>query len=490
MRTNLQACTACVALLAAAPVSAATYPAVELATIAGAVTPTTHPFLLTNTAQATAFVLAAQNDPSKNMQLLRLATSVKAWVANPILISSLETTYSGTDLNTYLNRFSVVTSGQGGAALFALSFAYYHFLYSLNIGFGDSATDAAAAFNARQILYIWAATGFRQNGQVIADYQSFTGTNSDGSEMTPADVWSGVGLQIGRGMLPFVAAEDIMSAGTFSNHEAIIQNFIVSMRDMLIGAANFHYDSSPYYDCHRYDNQAATVMTSLLALGWYTGDGALVNSLAGVPGYTSLEWSWPQQVEAQIYGVGEPARTCNEQTTFYDKYNPITVLGELTDRERNEPYQPFGYPTGSLESLMQAAHMFKDLGWDGYGFTGPDGQSIKVGIDYYAQYYAAYGSLTPASIPDTGTIADFAQYAGDAYVPTGGGEDVMGGDGLVWPYAIANTIYPGDDRIVAALGQAQALYQQELTASFGLVSYLPASKPDILSLMMQGATAN
>lgn len=139
---------------------------------------------------------------------------------------------------------------------------------------------------------------------------------------------------------------------------------------------------------------------------------------------------------------------------------------------------------------MQASHMFKDLGQDGYGFTGRDRQRIRARIGYYAQYYSAYGSLAPDSIAGTGVITDFAPYAGDAYVPTGRGKDVMGRDGPVCSYAIANTIYPGDRRIVAALDQAQAPYQQQLTASAALTSYLSTSKPDILSLMMQGSTAN
>ncbi|MGI4793697.1 MAG: hypothetical protein ACRYG8_06340 [Janthinobacterium lividum] len=173
MRPNLQACTVCVALLAAAPIAAATCSTVVLSIIAGAVAPTTHPFLLNNPAQATTSVLAAQNDPSKNTQLIRLATSVKALVVNPILISSLETTYSRTDSNTYLSRFSTFRSGPGNAALFQSTSAGYHILYSLNIGFGGSAMDAAATVDACQILCIQAATRVRQDGQVISNYRTF-----------------------------------------------------------------------------------------------------------------------------------------------------------------------------------------------------------------------------------------------------------------------------------------------------------------------------
>lgn len=120
------------------------------------------------------------------------------------------------------------------------------------------------------------------------------------------------------------------------------------MRDMLVGAGNFQHDAGPSYDCHRHDHEAATVMTSLLALGWYMGDDALVNGLASLLGYTAREWSRPRQIKAQIYGVSEPPRTRIQQTTFYDKYNPIAVLGELTNRRRNGSYQPFCYRPAAL----------------------------------------------------------------------------------------------------------------------------------------------
>lgn len=146
----------------------------------------------------------------------------------------------------------------------------------------------------------------------------------------------------------------------------------------LMGAANDHYTASPYPDCHRYDNQAATGLTDLLALGWYSGDCEPGGVLTTTP---LLDWTRPQQVETSTYGNNNSARTCNPTMTASDKCNPIAAAGEITDPERNEPYKPFGYTTGNVELLMQAGHMFRELGFDAYHFTGPQGQNIQMAIE-------------------------------------------------------------------------------------------------------------
>lgn len=478
MRKLLLACTACVGLLGFQAAQGATYPNVQLTKI----TPTgstAHPFLLTNAAQASAFLVAAQTDPGKTRALLRLAVSVKAYLANTSLLSSLNTPLTGSDLTAYMAGFSL-SSTTGGAAQYALIFSYYAYLTSLNLGFGDPVLAAQAKAEANSIVYAWAATGFRIGGVMINSYQQFTESNADGTAAPLVDAWSDVNLQVGRGMLAFVVAQDLLDDGTQpAANTTVIGSFIAHMRDMLIGAANYHYSYSPYYDCHRYDNQASTGLTDLLALAWYSGDAQLINNLAGVPTTSPLlSWTWPQQVEASIYGNNDSARSCNTVTTVNDKYNPIAAAGEITDRERNNPYKPFGYTTGNVESLMQAGHMFKDLGFDGYHFTGPQGQNIQMALDYYSQYYASYASASLAYIPATGTIPDFAQYAGDVYTSATPGADVMGSDGLVWPYVIGNTIYPKDSNVAAALNNASTL---------GTAAYIPTSNPDIFSLIMWGS---
>ncbi|MGI4800451.1 MAG: hypothetical protein ACRYG8_41770 [Janthinobacterium lividum] len=491
IRHSLLVCTACVALLCAAPVSAATYPDVELPRIPGASVPTVHPFLLADRASVEALIADAKISPGTAVALKRLAASVKSWVNNPAFIAQKTTPYSGTDLGQYMAQFSVFGGHGSGAALIALSLAFYHQIHLLDPSFGDAATDAAAANGARAIIWSWASAGFRPGGKLISSYQTFTGVDANGTPTRPDAIYASVNLQIGRGMFPLVLAQDIMQSTTPAEHNVTINAFLASMRDMLIQAANRHYANSNTFDCHRYDNQADAGMTGLLALGWYTGDMDLVNDLAGVPTAPKLlSWTWPQQVEAQIYGTGEGARSCNPQTSVGDKYNPVAARGEITDRERNEPHQSIGYPTGSLESLMQAARMFRKLGFDAYHFTGPHGQGIQAALDYYAQYYTAYASVGPATIPATGTIPDIAQYAGDAYTTAAAGAAVTGGDGLIWPYRIASTVYPEDAGIKAALDRAQALYNQERTATNGRTSYLPASTPDIMSLMMLGSRAN
>lgn len=48
----------------------------------------------------------------------------------------------------------------------------------------------------------------------------------------------------------------------------------------LVGAANDRYTAGGYPDCHRYDNQAATGLTDLLALARYSRDAKSFASLA------------------------------------------------------------------------------------------------------------------------------------------------------------------------------------------------------------------
>ncbi|MGI4850766.1 MAG: hypothetical protein ACRYGR_02350, partial [Janthinobacterium lividum] len=84
-----------------APVAtSAAYPAGVLASIPATVQ-TGHPFLLTNPQRVAVLIKAAGSDPSASMELTRLATSVKQWVADPAMIAQLETPYSGNDLRQY-----------------------------------------------------------------------------------------------------------------------------------------------------------------------------------------------------------------------------------------------------------------------------------------------------------------------------------------------------------------------------------------------------
>lgn len=69
----------------------------------------------------------------------------------------------------------------------------------------------------------------------------------------------------------------------------------------LIGAAGDCYTAGVDPDCHRYDKQAATGLTDLLALARYAGDAKSVAGLAGALMTTPLlERIWSRQVEASI----------------------------------------------------------------------------------------------------------------------------------------------------------------------------------------------
>lgn len=433
--------------------------------------PDGHPNILVTRTTALAFLTAAQTNTAKNIQLIRLDAYAKQVVANSVAVTTYETPVTGSELLPYLNNFSVFPTG---AAQVAVRLAYYVYLQGLGQGYGDAVIAAEAKTVANTILRNWATSGFRINGAAITSYDQF----HEATTVPPtadADVWSSVGLQIGRGILAYTIAADLLNDATKSQaDDTVINSFITTMRSLLIGAANDHYDYNYHYGCHRYDNQAEMVMAALAATGRYTNNAALVQTLAGTSTAAGLEWSWPQQMQGTIYGNGDTVRTCQDPADAGDTYNPVVSPGEITDRERVGDYKPFGYTGGNMLSMIEVAAILQNAGYQSYQFVGSKGQSLKLALDYYSWYVTTFLADQVVYLPASANYPDFTQYAGAIYTMANGAS-IMGADSLLAPYIIGNQVYPNDPKIVASLNKASSL---------GTTAYVPGSELDILIMMI------
>ncbi len=403
---------------------------------------------------AKALALTSSSRPEVRYALARVTASVKAALAN---LDSYTTPYVGTDLATYLDRFSTT------AAEAASQLALYAYLNQVNPSFGSADLAAQARTAAQAILLVWATESFQTtNGTAITSYTQFTSPG-----LSPAGVGGSVGLQIGRGLVYFTDALDMLNNGTIAASDlAALNQFVSRLLGVEIGASNYHYTnlgiSFPQTGCARFDNQASTQMLALATMGQYLGRSDVIEAIAASGTSSLLDWSLPQQIEGTIYGYADKPRTCSPFSyytpgQFYQTW--AVAPGEIVDRYRAQPGQPFGYTLGNLLTLEETSDVMTRAGYDVSDFKGDHGQSLQTALDYYGQYVDRYLSYQPSNLPSTGLIANFSQYAGTQFTSTTAGASVQGKDALLPPFVLGQHLYPSDNTIAAALTASEALAQ-------------------------------
>lgn len=428
------------------------------------VAPVGYPRVFETRAKALEFLKAARTDPSKAMVLKRLAGSVKILLPTA---ANYETPYTGCDIAVYTKQFSVAPMG---AAVAADRLALYAYLTSLGQGFGDATLGAAAQTAAETIMAAWAQGSFKIGGTPTTSYTAFCSA----APTPPPGVWASVGLQIGRGMVEFTNAVDLLrGANAPPSFIAVMDPFIARMLNLEIGATNQHY-SYATTGCGQYDNQASMQQLALAVMARYAGRSDVIEALAGVrPGL--LAWSFPQQVEGNIYGSNDMPRTCaavtfNRPGLF--RQSRVVAAGEIVDRYRAEPYQPFGYTLGSLTTLELVAKILQSSGYDARDYVGSKGQSLQAALDYYSWYITTFLSSDAVHIPDSGySYPDFSQYAGDA-LTRGGGASIENKDDLETPYLFGTTLYPADAKISGVLARTRTIGGAENKVPFAGLSPL------------------
>lgn len=379
------------------------------------------------------------NSPNSFSQLSfgRLAKQVEGDLASKV---DWQASYTGCDIDIYLHAFSYesrtgyvgetrtekqfdasMNTRQGlaspaGAAIVASRSALYAALLKAGATApaGAAPADQAVAL-ARAILLSWANHGFRDaKGKLFGSPSQFC--NGDGKSGA-----LDVGLQIGRGVIYSVQAQDLLqSLEVLSAAEtAQVNAFHSSMFDVIRQASNLRFDA-PYQACERYSNHSPVALTGLLAISRLQDDARKFNAvLYGVDRSIPVSLPWITQFNHSIYGEADAPVGCYpnpgpDSLTSKPSYQTAAVApGEVEDRYRNaNPEQGIGYPMFTLEHLFNAAEILKHAGIDAYAYRGSHRQSLEMATQYYACYGRNVGFRKVITADNAKVCPNNAQYIG------------------------------------------------------------------------------
>jgi hypothetical protein len=375
----------------------------------------------------------------------RLANKVKADLASEV---DWDAAYSGCDLDIYLHAFSYepvtgyadeirpasqlgsamhVKEGMSpptGAAIVASRLALYAALVKSGAktpAGGPSSGEAAAL--AKRILLVWASRGFRdQNGTFLNKAEQFC----DGQQHFNVVVQNGVGLQIGRGIIDSVDAQDLLqSIGAFNSAQTNQLNvFHSAMFNLIREASNFRA-ALPQMNgsatiCEHYSNHVGAHLLGLLAIARLLDDGRKFNAvLYGNDRSIPLAISWTNWFNHAVYGEHDKPIACHKNTgadslASHPSFQTAVVApGEIEDRYRNaNAGQAFGYTLGVLTILFNMADLMKNAGYDAFGYRGTHRQSIEMATQYYACYGKNAGFKKTVTAENARVCPDYQQYVG------------------------------------------------------------------------------
>lgn len=359
-----------------------------------------------------------------------------------------DASYSGCDLDIYLHAFSYEpTTGYAseirsesqlrtamsikaelgppaGAAIVASRLALYAVLVKLGAHTNaDSPAPNDAAALAKRILLAWAAHGIRdRNGNYLNAATQFCddqGHFNHGSE-------SAVGLQIGRGVIYSVHAQDLLQAiGALDPKEkSELNEFHAAMFDLIREASNFRAAlpemNGPDSTCERYSNHVGAHLIGLLSIARLFEDVRKFNAvLYGNDRSIPLAICWTKWFNHAVYGENDRPIACHKNSgpdslTSHPSYQTsIVAPGEIEDRYRNATAaQAFGYSLGVLGGLYNDAEMMKIAGIDAYAYRGAHQQSIEMATQYYACYGKYVGFKKTVTSANARTCPDHQQYVG------------------------------------------------------------------------------
>jgi hypothetical protein len=375
----------------------------------------------------------------------RLSNKVKADLAANV---DWDAVYSGCDLDIYLHAFSYepttgyadeirTTSQLGsamhvkegmapptGAAIVASRLALYAALVKSGAKTptaGPSAGEAAAL--AKRILMAWANRGFRdQKGNVLTKAEQFC----DGQQHFNVVVQNGVGLQVGRGIIYSVHAQDLLqSIGAFNSAQTNQLNvFHAAIFDLIREASNFRAAlpqmNGPATICERYSNHVGAHLLGLLAIARLLDDGRKFNAvLYGNDRSIPVAIPWTNWFNHAVYGEHDKPIACHKNTgadslASHPSFQTAVVApGEIEDRYRNaNAGQGFGYTLGVLAGLFEMSDLMKNGGFDAFGYRGTHQQSIEMATQYYACYGRNAGFKKTVTADNARACPDYQQYIG------------------------------------------------------------------------------
>jgi hypothetical protein len=373
----------------------------------------------------------------------RLAASVKGDLASTI---DWDAAYAGCDLDIYLRAFSIEerrgyagetrtenqlraamrvragTSAPGGAALVASRLALYAALVKTGtiLPAGSPSGDQAAAL-AKRILLAWAAHGFRDaKGGFLNTVAQFC----DDKGHTDPGVQNAVGLQVGRGIIYSVHAQDLLqSINAFTPAETTeLNSFHSVIFDLLHQATNYRFalQNHPSSQCEVYSNHVPAALTGLLATARLLDDGRKFTAvLTGADPSIAMSLPWIAYFDHAIYGEADKPIACARNTgpdslTSHPSFQTPTVApGEIEDRYRNaNPSQAIGYTAGNLKGIFQVAELLRTAGFDLYSYRGAHRQSIEMAAEYYACYAQHVGFYKIVTPENSSACPNYQQYVG------------------------------------------------------------------------------
>jgi hypothetical protein len=359
-----------------------------------------------------------------------------------------DATYSGCDLDVYLHAFSYepmtgyadeirtadqlrlamnvkpAASPPAGAAIVAARLALYAALVKMggNTPAGAPLSDEAAALSKR-ILLAWSSRGFRdQQGNILNAADQFCDGKGKFNHLSE----NGVGLQIARGVVYSVHAQDLLhSIGALNATDAAgLNKFHSAMFDLIREASNFRFTlpelNHPDTACELYSNHVGAHLIGLLSIARLFNDSRKFEAvLYGTDRSIPLAIPWTKYFNHAIYGESDKPVACYKNpgrdalTSHPTFQTSIVSPGEIEDRYRNlNSGQAFGYSLGVLSGLYNDAEMMKNAGIDAYGYRGAHHQSIEMATQYYACYGKYVGFKKTVTADNARVCPDYQQYIG------------------------------------------------------------------------------
>jgi hypothetical protein len=376
----------------------------------------------------------------------KLADQVKAHLAANV---DWDAAYSGCDIDTYLHAFSYepaagyadqmrsatqlsaamnVKAGlspPAGTAIVASRLALYAALVKAGAKTpaGAPTADQAAAVGKR-ILLAWASRGFRdQKGNHLNRAEQFC----DGQQQFIPLKQSAVGLQIARGVIYSVHAQDLLQSIEAVNAKEVtdLNAFHAAMFDLIREASNFAFTlpevaNRPDRTCERFSNHFGAHLMGLLSIARLFDDGRKVDAvLYGNDHSIPVELFWTKYFNHAVYGEKDTPIACYKNpgpdslASHPSFQTPIVAPGEIEDRYRHaNPAQAFGYTLGVLAELYNTGDLLKNAGFDPFGYRGVHRQSIEMATDYYACYGKHVGFKNTVTADNARACPDYQEYVG------------------------------------------------------------------------------
>ena len=375
----------------------------------------------------------------------RLSNKVKADLAAKV---DWDAVYSGCDLDIYLHAFSyepttgyadeIRTTSQLGSAMHvkegiapptgASVVASRLAIYAALVKSGakppaDAPSPGEAAALAKRILLAWANRGFRdQKGNVLTKAEQFC----DGQQHFNVVVQNGVGLQVGRGIIYSVHAQDLLqSIGAFNSAQTNQLNvFHSAIFNLIREASNFRAAlpqmNGPSTICERYSNHVGAHLLGLLAIARLLDDGRKFNAvLYGNDLSIPVAIPWTDWFNHAVYGEHDKPIACHKNTgpdslASHPSFQTAVVApGEIEDRYRNaNAGQAFGYTLSVLTILFNMADLMKNARYDAFVYRGTHRQSIEMATQYYACYGKTAGFKKTVTGDNARACPDYQQYVG------------------------------------------------------------------------------